>query len=124
MAHTIAGAQSLQDLSFGTDTTFEVVTWNLEDYPKNGTKTIDSVAIAIMALDADIYALQEINSKLVSRQIGMTMQLDKAGQIPDNMRPRASSGPMVAIHLISTIRVSPEGSRRIAYFPSLAVSCA
>ena len=38
-------AQSLSDISFGTDETFEVVTWNIEWFPKNGTATADSVGI-------------------------------------------------------------------------------
>ena len=29
-------AQSLEDLSFGTDSTFEVISWNIEWFPKNG----------------------------------------------------------------------------------------
>ena len=36
-------AQSLSDLSFGTDSTFEVLTWNIEWFPKNGQSTADSV---------------------------------------------------------------------------------
>ena len=54
-------AQSLNDLSFGTDSTFDVVTWNIEWFPKNGTTTVDSVAEIIIALEADIIACQEID---------------------------------------------------------------
>ncbi len=53
--------QSLKDLSFGTNQTFDVVTWNVEWFPKNGSITIDSVKEIIQAMDADIIACQEIS---------------------------------------------------------------
>ena len=53
-------AQSLDDLSYGTDSTLEVMTWNLEWFPKNGLNTLDSVRKIIEALDVDIIACQEI----------------------------------------------------------------
>ena len=40
----------------------EVVTWNIETFPKLGQRTIDSVANIINSLNADIYCLQEISS--------------------------------------------------------------
>ena len=40
----------------------EVVTWNIENFPKLGQRTIDSVASIITSLNADIYCLQEISS--------------------------------------------------------------
>ena len=52
--------QQLSDLSFGTNQTFEVVTWNIEWFPKNGQTTIDSVRTIIEALNVDVLALQEI----------------------------------------------------------------
>ena len=38
----------------------EVVTWNIEFFPKQGQRTIDSVYNIITGLNADIYCLQEI----------------------------------------------------------------
>lgn len=52
---------SLDDLFFGTDSTLDVVTWNIEDFPKN-SETTNYVAQIIAAIDADIYGLQEIES--------------------------------------------------------------
>ncbi len=49
-----------EGLEFGTDSTLEVVTWNLEHFAKNDIVTVDLVARAIVTLDADILALQEI----------------------------------------------------------------
>lgn len=53
-------AQHLQDLDLGRPSTLEVVTWNIETFPKNGFHTIDSVREVIRALNADLYAFQEI----------------------------------------------------------------
>lgn len=55
-----AKAQHLQDMEFGTDETIDVLTWNVEWFPKNGQTTIDSLKVAIEALDADIIGFQEI----------------------------------------------------------------
>ena len=41
----------------------EVVTWNIEFFPKLGQRTIDSVKKIIKTLNADIYCLQEISSR-------------------------------------------------------------
>jgi len=55
-------AQTLADLSFGTDNTLEVITWNIEHFPKNGSVTITKMQQIMEALDADVYALQEIDT--------------------------------------------------------------
>ena len=55
-------AQTIEDISFGTDETFEVVTWNIEHFPKNGQTTIDYVSRIIKAINADVYALQEVGN--------------------------------------------------------------
>ena len=61
--------QNLGDISFGTDSTFDVVTWNIEWFPKNGTTTVDSVAKIISSLDADLMGLQEIQDTTLCRQM-------------------------------------------------------
>ena len=53
-------AQSIEDLSFGTDTTLEIMTWNIEHFPKNGQTTVNYVIDIIEALDVDILAIQEV----------------------------------------------------------------
>ncbi len=62
-------SQSLQDMTFGEAATFEVMTWNIEWFPKNGTTTIDSVRKVIEALDVDIIALQEISDTFAFKQL-------------------------------------------------------
>ena len=53
---------TLDDLFFGSDSTFEVVTWNIESFPKAGITTQNYVIQIILAIDADVFALQEIES--------------------------------------------------------------
>jgi len=61
--------QSLSDISFGTDSTFEVVTWNIEWFPKHGSVTVDSVSQIIESLDVDLLAIQEIDDTTICRQM-------------------------------------------------------
>ena len=61
-------AQSLNNLSFGTDTTFDIVSWNIEWFPKNNF-TADYVETILTNLQADVYALQEINDTTLLKQI-------------------------------------------------------
>ena len=56
-------SQSLSDLVFGGEGSFEVVTWNLQFFPKNNQTTIDSTMLSMLALNADVYALQKINAE-------------------------------------------------------------
>ena len=62
-------AQSIEDLSFGTDSTFEVMTWNIEWLPKNGQTTIDYLVEIIEALDVDLLAIQEVDNIDVFEQM-------------------------------------------------------
>ena len=61
--------QDLADISFGTDSTFEVVTWNIEWFPKNGSITVDSVSKIIEYLDVDLIGLQEVDDSTLCRQM-------------------------------------------------------
>ena len=56
-------SQNLDGLTFGTDSTLDVMTWNIERFPKNGQATLTYVVDIIEALDVDVIALQEIDSK-------------------------------------------------------------
>lgn len=62
-------AQSLDDLYFGTDSTFEVVSWNIEWFPKNGNTTSNYVEKILTNLNADVYALQEINDTTLLKSV-------------------------------------------------------
>ncbi len=56
-----ASSQTIEDISFGTDDTFEIVTWNIEHFPKNNQTTIEYVERILKAIDADVYAIQEVS---------------------------------------------------------------
>jgi len=62
-------AQSIEDLSFGTDTTFEAATWNIEWLPKNGQITLNYVIDIIEALDIDLLAMQEVDDTIAFAQM-------------------------------------------------------
>jgi len=69
----LLAAQSLDDLQFGTDSTFDVISWNIEWFPKNGQATADSVKIIIQSLAADVYALQEIDDTTLLKDVVSTI---------------------------------------------------
>ena len=54
-------AQSIEDLSFGSDSTLDIITWNIERFPKNGQTTLNNVIDIIEALDVDLLAIQEVD---------------------------------------------------------------
>ena len=59
----------------GSGNTFDIVTFNIEEYPKYGEETAQVVAELVKVMNVDIIALQEISSeeefdKLVDRLIG------------------------------------------------------
>ncbi|WP_339917508.1 endonuclease/exonuclease/phosphatase family protein [Yeosuana marina] len=58
-----ASAQTINDLSFGTNDTFEIMTWNIQEFPKNNQATIYYVTQIIEALDIDFIAIQEISNQ-------------------------------------------------------------
>ena len=61
--------QDLDELYFGTDETFEVMTWNIEWFPKNNQITVDFVTQIIQALDIDILAIQEVDDTAIFNQM-------------------------------------------------------
>lgn len=62
-------AQNFEGLSFGNDSTFEVITWNIEQFPKNDQTTIDYVKQIIENLDVEVLALQEISDTTSFKQM-------------------------------------------------------
>ena len=61
-------SQSLNDLSFGTDVSLDLVSWNIEWFPKNNS-TSNYVQEILTNLEADIYALQEIEDTTLLKNI-------------------------------------------------------
>ena len=54
--------------SFGTQSSLDIVTWNIEHFPKNSS-TVDTLIHIIPELFVDIIALQEIESSLSLNQL-------------------------------------------------------
>jgi len=48
---------------YGSSISFDIVTWNIEQFPMNGTKTISTLAQLIKDIDVDLIAVQEINNE-------------------------------------------------------------
>ena len=61
--NTAVFSQDLEDLSFGTDYSLDIATWNIEWFPKNGLITVEYVMEIINQLDLDILAIQELDDK-------------------------------------------------------------
>ena len=61
-------AQNLNNLSFGSDSTFEVVSWNIEWFPKNNS-TANYVGTILSNMSSDVYALQEIDDTTLFKQV-------------------------------------------------------
>jgi len=64
-----AVSQNLDIPAFGSDSTFEMMTWNIEHFPKNGQTTIDYVSEIILDLEIDLIAMQELEDFAVFNQM-------------------------------------------------------
>lgn len=62
-------AQDFPDLHFGTEETLDIISWNIEWFPKNGQTTIANVKNIIIALDAEVIAIQELDIKSSFQQL-------------------------------------------------------
>ena len=48
--------------TYGQEDRFEIATWNLENFPKDGKTTVNSLGIVIENLDIDLFAVEEISN--------------------------------------------------------------
>ena len=55
--------------NYNPDSTFSVVTWNVEYFPKQGVHTINLMAEMIVDLNVDVFGLQEITSTFYFNQL-------------------------------------------------------
>lgn len=49
-------------LAFGTDSTFDIVTWNIQTYPKNDPETSNLLRTLLSGLKVDCIAIQEVKN--------------------------------------------------------------
>lgn len=71
-------------LAFGTEETFDIVTWNIENFPKRDPETSDLLKTLLPALKADCIAIQEVNNisafhSLVSKIPGWSYRISSSG---------------------------------------------
>ena len=50
-------------IQLGTESTLDIITWNIESFPKQGDTTVDYIVKLIDSMHVDIIALQEIGNK-------------------------------------------------------------
>ena len=62
-------SQNFETLSFGTDTKLDIMSWNIEWFPKDEYSTPDDVSSIIEALEPDIIAIQEIDDTTVFKDM-------------------------------------------------------
>lgn len=55
--------------AFGEESTLEIVTWNIQDFPKEGQITINKVGEIIRYSDVDIFTIQEITDTISFNQL-------------------------------------------------------
>lgn len=66
---TVPDSTRIQLPVFGSEYSLDIVTWNIQNFPKLGNQTVTDVAEIIRDLDADIYGMQEIEDTLSFRQL-------------------------------------------------------
>jgi endonuclease/exonuclease/phosphatase family metal-dependent hydrolase len=60
---SVVTTATISEMQFGEDESFEVMTWNIEKFPKNSSTTVSYVKQAILSLQVDVIALQEIKEQ-------------------------------------------------------------
>jgi len=64
LIHCFTGfTQNIDDIDYGTSSTLEIISWNIENFPKNEATTVAKVGDIIEALNADIIAIQEVDDR-------------------------------------------------------------
>jgi exonuclease III len=71
-------------MAFGTETTFDVITWNIENFPKSNPETTVLLRTLLPNLRADCIAVQEVHStsafsQLVNQMPGWAYFLSSSG---------------------------------------------
>jgi endonuclease/exonuclease/phosphatase family metal-dependent hydrolase len=67
--HNLTNTPVNQTNVFGTDSTFEVVTWNLKTFPVDDQKTVNMLIPLIQEMNVDLIAVQEISDVAAFNQL-------------------------------------------------------
>lgn len=118
VAQTIC-AQGLATFSYGTDQSFDVVTWNIEWFPKNN-QTLDSVKVAIEAMQPDVLALQEIDETDVFNQLLDELDGYEGFYLPVNMRGLAYIYNPATVELLDSYYIYENMQRPFPRAPLVA----
>jgi hypothetical protein len=73
---TLTTQSTVADMEFGLESSFEVMTWNIEKFPKMGDTTTNYVKQALLALQVDVVALQEIKEESTFQSLLSDLQLE------------------------------------------------
>ena len=74
---TTSTSSPFDGMTFGTDNSLEIMTWNLEHFPLKPTDTVSKAADIIVHLSVDIIAFQEIeNASSFSQLVSKVNQMD------------------------------------------------
>ena len=109
-----------KSIDFGTDTTFEIATWNLEHFPKNGQTTIDYVSLFVGEMSIDLFALQEIESQSSFNSLVADLEGYEGYWAYDQYAPLAILYKPDLVDLQNTYRILTTYSREFPRAPLVA----
>lgn len=75
---------------FGAENTLEIASWNIQTFPKSG-QTVSDVKEIVLDLDADLYAVQEINNAFEFRNLVDSLNAAAGGDMYDGRLNELSS---------------------------------
>jgi exonuclease III len=92
-------------MAFGTETTFDVITWNIENFPKKNPETTNLLRSLLPNLRADCIAIQEVRSTSAFSQL--------VNQIPGWAYNLSGSGDTKTAIMYNTATVQVDSSATI-----------
>jgi len=60
-------------IQLGTESTLDIITWNIKSFPKQDDTTVDYIVKLIDSMDVDIIALQEIADSSYFRNLVVSL---------------------------------------------------
>ena len=66
---SVAFLNDFDQLYFGSDDALDIMTWNIEWFPKNGNTTVSYVYEIIEDIDIDVIAMQELDDRDLFEQM-------------------------------------------------------